>query len=522
MTQNLQHTILPQNHQSIIIRLAKKTDVEGAKRIASKYGKELGFVNIATLRQAQEKEWLLIASEWNFQTESDDVIGFVNFRIKEDKTCTLYDIAVKKEYRGKGIGTRLLNYLKRMVYLTGGGGSYIQLKCPVELPANQFYQKRGFALITVEEGKKRPLNVWRYELARHEDFNDSPIQHEKTAQFYASLTVKPDEIQKLHKFWHQYAHNYAWKYGQPNPFQRVLISPIVAKKRTFAFVKEMKKTGEIQEMIFDSGGFFVQTGEISYHDLHHRLYELYQRENWANIYVLPDNPPLSQDSLTVAEQKIRQTVEGSLKLYRDLPEPIRQKTMPVIQATRSEHVDYCLRHYLDGSYTFDRIGFGSFPTSGSNNSINRLNVSALMLLRQIINSLSETGQKVHIFGISTPPAIYLLSLVGISSFDSNGWMRSGGYGRIFLPFIRGHIVSLNSRRNSSLNDKEFQKWKVIVDHDCPFCSSFKQLSDNRWFRILHNLTVMAELETHQRIAKLDVLQTLSPDYYKLFKKLKLN
>ena len=141
MMRNQQQIILPQQHQNIIIRFAHKDDSEGAKKVASMCGKELGFVNIATLRQAQENRWLLVASEWNFQYDSDIIIGFVNFRIKKDNTCTLYDIAVKKEYRGKGIGTRLLNYLKRLVYIVGGEGSYIQLKCPIELQANQFYQK---------------------------------------------------------------------------------------------------------------------------------------------------------------------------------------------------------------------------------------------------------------------------------------------------------------------------------------------------------------------------------------------
>ena len=163
MTRDQQNTILPQHYQSVTIRLARENDVEGAKHIASQCSKELGFVNIATLKQAQEKGWLLVAAEWNFETDSDEVIGFVNYRIKQDKNCTLYDIAVKKEARRQGIGTRLLNRLKKIVHYEGGEGAYIHLKCPVELSANTFYEKHQFTLLGVEEGKKRPLNVWRYE-----------------------------------------------------------------------------------------------------------------------------------------------------------------------------------------------------------------------------------------------------------------------------------------------------------------------------------------------------------------------
>jgi queuine/archaeosine tRNA-ribosyltransferase len=193
--------------------------------------------------------------------------------------------------------------------------------------------------------------------------------------------------------------------------------------------------------------------------------------------------------------------------------------MPVVHATQSEHLDYCLRNYTKAPYRFKRIGFGSFPTSGASNSINRLDGSALMLLRQLSTLLAEDSIELHTFGISTPPAIYLLSKVGVRSFDSNGWMRSGGYGLIFLPFMRGYLVTFNSRRHGSLNEAEFKKWKESVGHNCPFCESFIQLSEQRWHRIMHNLTVMAELETHQRAPQEEIFRTLSDKYYRLLEHL---
>lgn len=512
--------MLPQYYQSVTIRLAKPEDVDGAKLIAAQCAEELGFVNIATLLEAQKKDWLLIASRHDIENQSEEVIGFINFRIKKDNNGTLYEIAVKKDYRGKGIGKRLLNDLIWRVFVTGG--TELRLKCPVDLLANNFYQRNNFILYGTEPGRKRELNIWKYHISvanlpkeKTEAINNS------TAHFYASLTVKPDEIRKLYSHWHQYAHNFHWIYGKPNPFERILISPLVARKKTFAFIKEMKKTGEAKQVMFDSGGYFVQKGQISYYDLHRNLYELYKKEAWADIYVLPDNPPLSRDSLELAESKIRQTVEGSLRLYRDLPEHIREKAMPVIHALKSEHIDYCLRNYVKEDQKFRQIGFGTFPTSGSNNSINRLNINALMILKQLIKSLDENGIKMHTFGISTPPAIYLLSLVGVHSFDSNGWMRSGGYGLVFLPYSRGYLVTFNSRRQESLNEKEFQQWKEVVDHCCPFCNSFRELSENRWFRIMHNLTVMAGLETHHREPKLEVMEKLSKDYYRILQNLNL-
>jgi ribosomal protein S18 acetylase RimI-like enzyme len=167
MTHHQPNSTLPQDDEAVVIRPARTNDVEGAKRVAARCGKELGFVNLAALRQAQEKDWLLVAAEWNVETNRDEIVGFVNFRLKQDKHCTLYDIAVAKDNRGRGIGTRLLNALKKHVHLESGEGACIQLKCPVELPANEFYKARQFALVGVEDGKKRPLNIWRYELPRH-------------------------------------------------------------------------------------------------------------------------------------------------------------------------------------------------------------------------------------------------------------------------------------------------------------------------------------------------------------------
>lgn len=507
--------ILPQHQQPITVRLARKADIEGAKRVADQHRSELGFVNIAILRAAQSKGWLLVATEWK-NKKRDAIIGFANFRIRRDKNATLYEIAVADAHKRAGVGTRLLSALIRRVHLVGG--QCVRLKCPCDLSANRFYQKRGFQHVETERGKKRPLKVWCYRIppteplfSREDVGASNRLDHAAPAHFYASLTVTPSEMRIMHRLWHERAHDFDWKFGKPNPFRRVLISPAVASKSTFDFVRELKRTGESEVVMFDSGGYFVQTDDISYYDLHRKLYECYRREDWADIYVLPDNPPLSKDSLRLAEDKIKQTVEGSLRLYGDLPDAIQQKTMPVIHATQKEHLDYCLRHYTH----FTRIGFGSFPTSGTSNSINRLNVNALMILRHLTRMLDSDGVKLHAFGISTPPAIYLLSRVGVHSFDSNGWMRSGGYGKVFLPFMRGHLVTFNSRKNKGLNEAEFKFWRENIGHDCPFCGSFERLSNNRWHRIMHNLIVMAELETHQRIPQTDMLRELSERYYRM-------
>ncbi len=521
------HRVLPYHHQSITIRWARPEDVDGAKNLADQMRMMIGFVNRAVLQEAQQRGWLLVAVQHTADTgvHSGQVIGFVNFRIRQDRICTLYEIAVASDHQHQRVGTRLFRALIRRAHEERC--THVQLKCPSDLAANDFYEKVGCRRVGVEEGKRRSLNIWHYPLTQETALSASDGQHStaepiKPAQFFASLTVKPDEIEHLHRLWHEHAHDFAWQYGIPNPFERVLISPIVARPHTFAFVRALKESGETREVMFDSGGYFVQRGDITFYDLMHKLERLYRTEDWADHYVLPDNPPLSSDEISVVDAKVKQTVEGSLRLLQALPSAIQEKAMPVVHGARIQHIEYCQRHYLQGAARFRRLGFGSFPTSGNNNSINRLNAQALFLLRDLTQELARHDVGLHTFGISTPPAIYLLSLVGVTSFDSNGWMRTGGYGKVFLPFSRGYLVTFNSRSNQSLSEQEFSHWKKLVGHDCPFCSTFNVLSTNRWHRILHNLTVMAELSTHQRSSEINIFRILSSGYYRIYQKMSQN
>ena len=117
--------------------------------------------------------------------------------------------------------------------------------------------------------------------------------------------------------------------------------------------------------MFDSGGFFVQKGDITYNELYSKLREIYRTEDWADIYILPDNPPLSKDSMLETEDKIRQTVEGSVSFAYQLPVELREKVMPVIHAKQPAHLEYCLQNYAPLTGDSNRIGFGSFSTRGS-------------------------------------------------------------------------------------------------------------------------------------------------------------
>ena len=512
----------PNAIQPVTIRPARVEDVFGVKTLADQHKVELGFIRKSILYKAQEKGWLLVA------VKNEEVIGFANFRIRQDNNATLYDIVVDKPYRKQKIGKRLIQRLTWLVNVAGG--EHIRLKCPQSLPANAFYEKLQFTHTEIETGKKRPLNVWYYflrSLPRTFEVyeNDTEFLYkvpERSPRFFASATIAPGEIRKIYELWHTYSHDFHWPRGKPNPFQRLLISPVLASPSTLAFVRELKRSGETEEVMFDSGGYFVQKGDITYNELYAKLLEIYHTQDWADIYILPDNPPLSKDALSTAEDKIRQTVDGSISFAYQLPGEIRKKVMPVIHAKQPFHLDYCLQNYEPLITESKQIGFGSFATSGATNSINRVNTEVLCLLRKL--TLQLNGTHLHSFGISSPPAVFCLASVGISSFDSNSWMQTGGYGSIFFPFMYGRRIDCKTRRYSRVHKDEFEPLKLNTGHRCPFCESFDELADagGRWFRIMHNLTVMTELSTYNHEPQWRIFKEHSRYYYRMLKDIQVS
>ncbi len=123
-----------------------------AKQIATTFSKELGFVNIRALESAETRKEL----------EAIPGVGFVHFHHRKDGQTTVYSLAVLKESQGQGWG-RLLFY-RVLCSAIEHGSNRIVLKCPEDLPSNGFYQRLGFTHVRVEEGKRRRLNCWEYQI----------------------------------------------------------------------------------------------------------------------------------------------------------------------------------------------------------------------------------------------------------------------------------------------------------------------------------------------------------------------
>jgi GNAT superfamily N-acetyltransferase len=127
------------------IRYGTENDIEACQRVARPYRKELPFITRAQLRQSIGKRELFVAEV------SGQVIGFVRWHSRRDGWQTVYDLAVRQDYLGQGVGRALLYSVK----------APLRLKCTQDnTVANRFYANAGMQLSGVEQGKKRALNVW--------------------------------------------------------------------------------------------------------------------------------------------------------------------------------------------------------------------------------------------------------------------------------------------------------------------------------------------------------------------------
>lgn len=293
-------------------------------------------------------------------------------------------------------------------------------------------------------------------------------------QLVTSLTLDASLIRKLLNLWDQGK-------DQRNPFQAILVTPLFASPSTLRLIREELKDKRGSTVYFDSGGYYVQQGKITFDDLYRELRAFYRNPNnqWADWYVLPDHVPTSHDAPAIVAQKVKDTVTAAKMFSAEMPSSIQARSLPVVQGHTIEQVSECIETYRDLDSTY--VGFGSFGTSGADASINITDQQSARTVTSITSRLNELSIRLHTFGVSTPPVIYAFLRLGVHSFDSMSWLRSASYGKVFLPFVRAYNVSHRSTRNSALTEVEFEQLKVRSTHQCPYCSDFGRLSESRLF-----------------------------------------
>jgi hypothetical protein len=333
--------------------------------------------------------------------------------------------------------------------------------------------------------------------------------------FVASLTWNASEIRRTVQLWEAG--------GDPrNPFAHVLVSPLFADPSTLRAVREVQQRWN-STIYFDSGGYYVQQGRISYPDLCDRLRAYYQQPDnqWASYYVLPDNVPTSTDSKKAVDQKVAETCTVAQQFFYSMPTRLQEHALPVIQGHTAQQVYQCVDTYSQIGTPL--VGFGSFGTSGATKSINTVNDTSYQMLAHVRDLTAHYGMRVHLFGIGTPPILYFFDQMGFDSFDSMSWARAAGFGNAFLPFMKGFMVSQTAQAmfRSSLDREDFERLKLITGHQCPFCEDFVQLSTNRFYRIVHNLACILDtidfMQTWSRDRILDTIQSVSPRYMRYYR-----
>lgn len=335
-------------------------------------------------------------------------------------------------------------------------------------------------------------------------------------QLVTSLTVDASLLRKLLQLWDEG--------GDPrNPFASVLVTPLFASPATLKLIREELKERRDSVIYFDSGGYYAQQGKISFNNLYHKLRNFYQQpENqWADWYVLPDHVPTSKDSPELVEEKIFDTVTASKNLFYELPRNLRSKTIPVIQGHTDHQLRFCIENYL--SLGCEYLGFGSFETTGPNESINKITLQSIDLLKSINELAVHYNFNLHLFGIGSPPAHYLFSQMQVRSFDSLTWLKAAGYGHVFLPFVRGYRIAHRTTGRTYWDEEDFLLWKELTGHHCPFCNSFSTLSTSRLHRMLHNLVAFVETINNLQnwdAAKIhNIIQSTSSTYIRFLEKM---
>lgn len=332
-------------------------------------------------------------------------------------------------------------------------------------------------------------------------------------RFVASLTMSASDLRQAIQLWDAS--------GDPrNPFAHALVSPLFTRPSTLRIVREELKEKRGSQVYFDSGGYYVQQGRLTYEELYGLLMACYRQNRWADWYVLPDWVPTSQDDPQTVEHKVRATITVSKMFYDELPDGLKGQVLPVVQAHTRSQVMACMEAYNE--FAVGPIGFGSFGTSGSTNGINTVTKQSVEMLRTLIELAGQGGFNIHLFGVSTPPILYLFQQLGIASFDSMAWMKAAGYGNVFLPFVRGYMATYRVAERTHTYREQFERLKAMTGHRCPFCEDFSVLTTNRMYRIMHNLaSVLDTLDllhradlSHEQI--IQIIASGSPSYLRYY------
>jgi hypothetical protein len=284
-----------------------------------------------------------------------------------------------------------------------------------------------------------------------------------------------------------------------HPFERQIVTPLFAPKAVLRALRAWRAgtppvdgtIPPVRSVIFDSGGYQVQMGRLSFEELVERLLPFYGENAWADWMVLPDHVPRSSDSDLQVAAKVEDTLRAGERFLKRLPH-LRERFIGVVHARTLEQVRFAVRHFSSLGITY--VAFGSFGTSGPKGSINKVSKESETLLLALQDACAEFGLSFHLFGIGSPAHLQRLRAVGIvpTSLDSAAWWKAAANSRVFLPGHPELAVGERGKDRAVRLASEWDELRQTAGHECPFCRDFHALQQDRWHRMLHNLVVVME------------------------------
>jgi GNAT superfamily N-acetyltransferase len=451
--------------------------VDAVKRLADLHRDELGFHTRQSYVESIRRGELVVA------TTGRRVVGFVRFHKRRDRAATIYEIATDPAVRRRGLARRLVGSV--VEECRRADVRLLRLSCPAELPANNFYEAVGFVRTSPRSrsGKFRPLIEWQL-----------PILPTRPITFVASLSNAANDLRNLIRLWEDEG-------PDERPFERCIITPLFTDGRSLRLVRSLHDRWGVG-VVFDSGGFFVQQGKVTYDELFPRLLDYYARNDWAEAYVLPDFVPTSRNSPAEVDERVHVTAAEGVKFHRRMPADLRPRALGVLQGRSAAHLKFCLEAYLGSG--IPHLGFGSFDTKGVNAEINvfsaqaarRLEVLSELLAGPYLRGASDALPSFHLFGVSSPALLGDFPRFLATSFDSSGWLRTAGYGNVYLPFRSRRNVTHGASALScglGLSAAAFYAACAASRHACPFCRDFDRIRNDRYARMWHNALVFREM-----------------------------
>lgn len=313
------------------------------------------------------------------------------------------------------------------------------------------------------------------------------------------------EVKRDHEHFFQYSpDNYDWITPDKPKINRCCLFTGIAEKpkkrdAIFDFLHRRKDEGKIEFMMVDSGGFQAGRLNLSPEELVDEDYKIYTRNNWADVYVMPDVPPTGHHPLPIMEEKTRQTMKLTHELFDKLPTELQAKSMPVFHVRNIRHIDEQYESYKPIIDISKRVSFSiAAPTAKS---YNKFDANNFELMKYAMNKVGHDVH-MHCLGISSPLSVFCMAHAGLSSYDTISAKKSAGYGLILFPTGWYHFTNRRPpglrKSNSSVSFEKIEQLREETGHRCPFCDDIDMFYKSTYHRRIHNFIVFDELNYHFR------------------------